>query len=133
MLSIREARDEAMTLLSDPNAFETVQAHSDSERFKDWAPELAALLSNRELIACGIGDAQISWSAIRPLAGRTGFTEIGHNESAKVAVRRDEDRVFEFDSEGNLARWLAAPLPSLWHWILWTHFVCGVDAGEPTS
>jgi hypothetical protein len=130
-LSLREARDQAMTLLSDPNAFETLYAKSDPEKFKEWSPELAALLSTYELVACRIGDARISWSEIRPLPVLTGFTEIGHNENAKVAVRQGEDRIFEFDGEGNLARWLAAPLPSPWHWISWTYFVCQVDAGGP--
>src|SRR5262245_17531658 len=100
-----------------------------AKRFKDWAPELYALLSEYELVACRIGDAQISWSEVRPLAGHAGFTAIGRNENATVAVRSTEDTIFEFDSEGNFPPWLAAPLPSPWCWILWTHYVCEVDAG----
>ena len=129
-LPIHEARAEAAGLLSKRDAFATTEGLPEPERFKNWAPELQALLGRYELIECQTGDARISRSQIRPVAGDAEFTAIGSNENATVVVRPGEDTIYELDAKGNAPPWLAAPLPSLWHWILWTHFVNEMD---PTS
>ena len=128
MLAIPEARDEALMLLADPNAFETVEAESDAGRFEDWAPELRAVFGRYQMIHSAIGGGRLSWSEIHPSDAKTGFTAIGSNETATVAARPSEDRIYEFDAEGNPPPWLEAPLPSLWHWILWTDYVNRADA-----
>ena len=128
MLTIPEARDEALKLLADPRWFEIVEAESAAERFEDWAPELRAVLGRYQMIHSALGGGRLSWSQIRPLAANTGFTAIGSNETATVAARPSEDRIYEFDAEGNPPPYLSAPLPSLWHWIVWTDYVNRADA-----
>ena len=129
-LSISEARGEATLLLSDPEAFAISEGEPDPERFKNWAPELRALLGRYETITCRNGDARVSRAQIRPLDTNSVFTAIGSNESATVAVKPEQDTIYELDARGVAPPWLADPLPSLWHWIVWTHFV---NEADPTS
>jgi hypothetical protein len=84
--------------------------------------ELTEFFSRYQKIVCRNGGADVSRSDIRPFDNDSVLVIIGRNEHASVVVKPSDDTVHELDATREPPPWLEAPLPTIWHWILWVDY-----------
>lgn len=121
-LSLAEARAKALKLLEDPEKFECRRADTAGEldpRLPPSAKELFSLFTSVKAVA---GEGNLSIEHVADSAYRPTLIRIGESEdSTELAVRPDEDPVYEIDgSDADEEELEEGGLPSVFHWILET-------------
>lgn len=132
-LSLREAEEKALSLLSDGEKYRVVEKPSPTDTQYPLGPVLRQFFSRFEKVTEIKGETSLDRGEIRPSTLREGFIKIGTDiEHAEIVARSKEDVIYVIDGTEPEGPRVEDGFPSIYHYLVagyWTASSTGEKEG----
>jgi hypothetical protein len=129
-LSLREAEEKALSLLSDGGKYRVVEKPSPTDTQYPLGPVLREFFSRFEKVTEIKGETSLDRSEIRPSTLREGFIKIGTDiEHAEIVARSKEDVIYVIDGTEPDGPQAEEGFPTIYHYLVAGYWTAS-SAGE---